>query len=69
MAHAEHSVAGVIHVCRRKATALLELHYWRGSIPSSALLHPLYLISFTTGFTDPGTYAIFQTFASNQTGW
>jgi hypothetical protein len=33
------------------------------------MLHPLYLISFITGFTDPGTYGVFQTFASNQTGW
>lgn len=43
---------------------------WRNpeSDASTSSLHPLYLISFLTGFTDPGTYAVFQTFASNQTG-
>lgn len=42
--------------------------WWTSQIPSQALLHPLYLISFITGFLDPGTYIVFRTFASNQTG-
>lgn len=45
-----------------------KLEWLNQEIPSRALLRPLYLISFITGFLDPGTYGAFGTFASNQTG-
>ena len=45
-----------------------KLEWLKQEIPSQALLHPLYLVSFITGFLDPGTYGAFGTFASNQTG-